>query len=169
MHAKGGRPRRSGPREPSGRISRRPTEHQRHLRLANAYWRGLTSAMQIPTSRQLGPFQTPDGHPLLHLVRLDKLKVRQFTIALSWAMTDLAIAPRWARRKYLTEISGLDFFSREGCAAARRVVAERLGGDAIKVLDDAVFRGEFRTDLPSLSICLEAIWEAWCSQRQNGD
>src|SRR6266545_8418834 len=92
MHARGGRPRLSGPREPSGRISRRPTEHQRHLRLANAYWRGLTSAMQIPTSRQLGPFQTPDGHPLLHLVRLDKLKVRQYTIALSWAMTCLAIA-----------------------------------------------------------------------------
>ena len=161
---KGGRPRLPGAREPSGRHLRRLSEHQHDLRLANGYWDGFVGAMQDVTLDQ--PYtQKPNSHPLLHLVRVKKIKARQFIIALYWAATRLSLAPRWQCRTYLSKVTGFDCYSPEGCRAARSVAAKHLGKETIKILDEAVFRGEV-TDLESLTNHLEALWETWCGQHR---
>jgi hypothetical protein len=171
---KGGRPRLPGPRERSGRHSRQVTEREKAIRLARTYWHDFASAAQPAEIESfLGleavPLRGPEDHPLLNLVKLDKIRPREFIIALYWAATDPALAPRWRRRRFLTETTGFDFYTPEGCTAAREAARKHLGTDAVKNLDAAIMGGEFTTDLPTLGSDLEALWQVWCEHRRSGD
>ena len=172
---RGGRPRLAGAREPSGRISRRISVSQKDFRLAQAIWSDFLLSVELSTGptrldlRSLleGSRNAVEPHPLLHLVKLGKMESRSFMIALYWVCTDVAIAPGWRRREYLTQVTGFDFRSPQGCLAARRFAIEQLGSDSVELLDDAALRGAFHTDLSTLSDWLRALWQAWCSHGAN--
>jgi hypothetical protein len=161
---KGGRPRLAGAREGSGRISRRITDSEKERRLAQAYWRDFVlSAHSSKEPRGLSLNGWPAVHPLLNLVKLAKMDADSFIIALYWICTDFAIAPRWKSREYLTRVTGFDFCAPAGCLAARGLAYDQLGIECVKTLDGAALRGEFRTDVSTLSDYLGALWQAWCN------
>jgi hypothetical protein len=157
--AKGGRPRRPGPREPSGRPSRRISEQQKDLRRAQAIWhefRVLTD--ETASFRQSN---TDRDHALLNLVKHGKLVADEFLLAPYWLCTDSTIAPRWRNRDYLTRVTGFDFRGKAGCRAARRWIEEQLGMDVVRNLDKAAFERGFGADLSVLAEQLSAVWAAW--------
>jgi hypothetical protein len=90
---KGGRPRKAGPREPSGRPSRRVSSETHRRRIAQASWKSFTASAG-PSLRRIAlegltfsggfgdPVNIPD-HPLLRFVELGKLDKNVFTVALS--------------------------------------------------------------------------------------
>jgi hypothetical protein len=103
----------------------------------------------------------------LNLVKLDKMEASSFIIALYWTCTDIAVAPGWSRRESLSQVTGFDFYTRQGCLAARLFANEALGRNCVETLDAIAFRGEFRTDAGLLSECLQALWRTWCSHGTN--
>jgi hypothetical protein len=161
---KGGRPRRPGPREPSGRSSRRISEQENDLRLAQATWREFivlgdaTVALGHSSSLRLDR-----DYALLNLVKHGKLGAREFIVALYWLCTDATMAPHWSGRVHLTRVTGFDFRTKAGCLAARRLIEEQLGIGVIKDIDKAVFERGFGADLSVLSDQLSAVWTAWCN------
>jgi hypothetical protein len=164
---KGGRPRSPGPREPSGRPSRRISEQENDLRLAQAIWhefRVLTD--ETASFRQSN---TDRDHALLNLVKHGKLVADEFILALYWLCTDPTIAPGWRSRDYLTRVTGFDLRSKDGCLAARRWIKEQFGPDVVRNLDKAAFEGEFGADLSVLTDQLSAVWAAWCDHGKTRD
>jgi hypothetical protein len=150
------------------------TEREKDVRVARAYWHDFALAAQPAESESflsLGapPLRGPEDHPLLNLVKLDKIKPREFIIALYWAATDPALAPQWRRRAFLTNTTGFDFCTPEGCMAAREAARKHLGIDAVKRLDNSIMRMEFTTDLPLLGSDLEALWQVWCEHGRTGN
>ena len=175
LRKRGGRPRLADAREPSGRISRRISDSQKDFRLGQAIWRDFLLSVERstgPTRLDLrsileGSRNAVEPHPILKLVNLGKMETGSFIIALYWVCTDIAIAPGWRKREYLTQVTGFDFCTPQGCLAARRFATEQLGRDCVEMLDDAALRGAFRTDLSILSDWLCALWQAWCSHGAN--
>jgi hypothetical protein len=171
LRKRGGRPRLAGAREASGRLSRRISDSEQDYRRARAFWHDflisveLSKAPSIPDLVGLAHTRAP--HPLLHLVKLGKMEGRSFAIALYWMCTDIAIAPRWRRREFLTQVTGFDFGVPQGCLAASRFANERLGRTCVDTLNDAAFGGEFRTDVSTLSDGLQALWQVWCAHGAN--
>jgi hypothetical protein len=169
---RGGRPRLAGAREASGRLSRRISDSQKDFRRAQALWRDFLIARELskaPSRLDLGGSpNSREPHPLLKLVNLGKLDASSFAVALYWTCTDIAIAPHWRTRELLTQVTGFDFGVAHGCLAARRFANERIGSDCVDIMDDAAFRGEFRTHASTLSDCLRALWRVWCSHGANG-
>lgn len=175
LRKRGGRPRLAGAREPSGRISRRISDSQKDFRLVQAIWHDFLLSVELSTGLtrlDLRSFlersrNAVEPHPILKLVNLGKIDTGSFIIALYWVCTDIAIAPGWRRREYLTQVTGFDFSTPQGCLAARRFATEQLGSDCVEMLDDAALRGAFRTDLSILSDWLRALWQAWRSHGAN--
>jgi hypothetical protein len=164
---KGGRPRRPGPREPSGRPSRRISEQENDLRLAQAIWREFRVLTDETASFKQS--NTDRDHALLNLVKHGKLGADDFFGALYWLCTDPTVAPAWRGRDYLTRVTGFDFRGKAGCLAARRWIETQLGMDVIRNLDKAAFESGFGADLSVLSDELSAVWAAWCDHGKAPD
>jgi hypothetical protein len=156
---KGGRPRRAGPREPSG------SEREKDVYLAQTTWHEFTvlADKTVPLGHSSSPWLDCD-HALLNLVKYAKLGAREFIVSLYWLCTDPAIAPRWRGREYLTRVTRFDFRDKAGCLAARRLIEEQLGIDVIKNLDKSAFERGFGADLSVLSDQLNGVWAAWCDR-----
>ena len=154
--------RKKGPREPSGRPSRRKSDLsislQKHQ--AETLWDELTRTMD---SSDLG---YPGDHPLLILVRLRKFDPGCFAIALYWAVTRHDIATDWNRRQFLTQITGFNFTTKRGCASARRFAVTLLGQKPIGALDAAVYGREIDGDITALADNLRTLWAAWLDHRK---
>jgi hypothetical protein len=157
--AKGGRPRRPGRREPSGRPSRRISERENELRRAQATWHEFKARTDETAS--LGQSNTDRDHALLNLVKHGKLGADEFILALYWLCTDPTIAPGWRRRGDLAYLTGFDFRSKAGCRAARRWIEVQVGMDVVRNLDQAAFERGFGADLSVLAEQLSAVWAAW--------
>jgi hypothetical protein len=62
----------------------------------------------------------------------------------------------------LARETGFDFYSPNGCAAARKFAEKKLGKAAIEKLDEAIFDCRVPPDPRALARILEALWTAWC-------
>jgi hypothetical protein len=80
---------------------------------------------------------------------------------LCWAATRRKVAPKWERRKFISETSGFDFQTAKGCSAARQWARVRVGEEAIERVDRAVFQGEYDENMEELEADLRAIWRSW--------
>lgn len=170
-----GRPALPGPREPNGRLSRRGVDRDPIVSFnsARALWRSFAEARrrceapttmaavmaQVEIDRQRMHHVVPD-HPLLHLVRLDKLTSGHFCGAVYWAATTTPNLD-WPMRDWLREVTGFNFRSRAGCEAARRAATKSLGTDAVTTLD-RVAAGSVDIDIGEVSELLDAVWRTWC-------
>src|SRR5262245_48884713 len=133
--SKGGRPRRSGPREPNGRLQRPGV--QRELTEATGIWSRFCLWAQPPSDPLTDPATFWDNrpakmHPLLKQIKAGKFDVDSFCVAMDWAAVSMDVFPAWHVRGFLAKRTGFDFASREGRAAARRYAQERFDAAAIE-------------------------------------
>jgi hypothetical protein len=86
-----------------------------------------------------------------------------FVVLLYWAATRHGVAPQWEKRQHLCNLTGFDFWSADGCAAARSFAAGRLGSDVVEALDEVAFRARSIENTALLENYLWELWTAWCS------
>jgi hypothetical protein len=158
--ARPGRPRKDGPREPSGRPSRSGVAHAiRSSKLIFArLWDSFVSDLFARD-----PDRTPPGDPpLLMLAWHGKIDRHCFDTALVWAATLFDLAPRCLNRESLLDSTGFDFGTKGGRTAARRVALNALDRDAIDYLDRAFTDVITSENVGTLAAHLEDLWTAWC-------
>ena len=71
--------------------------------------------------------------------------------------------PNWSGRKYLSDATGFDFHSMQGCTAARQLAVDLVGREPVKLLDRATLGCDVADlDLSPIEETLKQVWRAWC-------
>ena len=157
--ARAGRPRKQWVQ---GRLSRAATRGEVvDERTVEQMWASFALATDPDGTK--GP---PADHPLYTLARFGRLDAGCFAIALYWVATRHSVARDWNCRKFISDSTGFDFQTEDGCKAARRWITDRVGKDVLDRLDRAVFRGEFVENTDEFEMDLREIWASWAIHRR---